>query len=350
MKIVVFYVGSSLLSPLRQAEREINRSYNLDLQVAAHNCGAPLDAPQLAAVETDTAESDIVFIIHVTDSENAAHITNALAQNKNRHKAVIAINCMPDLMRQTRLGKLDLQQMMKGRGAKSTSDNGAKSMVKKASTWMADFARHRKNGNGSKTGGHNLGSYRKLIDQLPKILRFVPTAGKLGDIKHYLFLFCYFLQPTPTNIRSMLLYAIKFYVPYLGKRINVAAPEIMPAGGIYHPDAPKLFDSFASYKKWYQRRSIRLDSDNTVGLLLMRPQIISGAAKHYDGLIRAIENEGLAVIPAISTFMDNREAAAEFFIEGAIGKKTKQSANGAVKRPRVSQILSLTGFSFVGGP
>jgi len=78
----------------------------------------------------------------------------------------------------------------------------------------------------------------------------------------------------------------------------------------------------------------------------MRPQIISGTAGHYDGLIRAIEREGVAVIPAISTFMDNREAASEFFVDDR--GKSKQPKNGLA--PRVSQILSLTGFSFVGGP
>ncbi len=67
----------------------------------------------------------------------------------------------------------------------------------------------------------------------------------------------------------------------------------------------------------------------------MRPQVVSKTTKHYDALIHAIENEGLDVIPAIATLMDNREAVTRFFRNG---------------RPRVSQIVSLTGFSFVGGP
>ena len=58
--------------------------------------------------------------------------------------------------------------------------------------------------------GH--GQYLKLIDRLPGILKFVPTAGALTDAKHYLYLFCYFLQPTPANIQSMLLYALSQYV------------------------------------------------------------------------------------------------------------------------------------------
>ena len=96
----------------------------------------------------------------------------------------------------------------------------------------------------------------------------------------------------------------------------------------------------------------------------MRPQIVSNARKHYDGLIRAIEAEGLSVIPAISTLMDNREACEKFFIEPQSkvqSPKSKVNANGKATnngqlttdkntRSRVSQIVSLTGFSFVGGP
>src|SRR5205823_4745059 len=100
----------------------------------------------------------------------------------------------------------------------------------------------------------------------------------------------------------------------------------------------------------------------TIGLLLMRPQIVSRTRKHYDGLIRAIEAEGLSVLPAISTLMDNREACGKFFVEGegkAEGRRQKAESRRRqavdkeriVKaKSRVSQIVSLTGFSFVGGP
>ena len=41
MRITALYVGSSLLAPLRQAEREINKRYRLGLRLAAHNCTLP---------------------------------------------------------------------------------------------------------------------------------------------------------------------------------------------------------------------------------------------------------------------------------------------------------------------
>ena len=82
------------------------------------------------------------------------------------------------------------------------------------------------------------------LDEFSELAR---SAGRLRDIKYYLQIFCYFLQPTPVNIRSMVLYAIKHYVPderVKKSAIKVPPPETMPAVAIYHPDAPKLFDNW----------------------------------------------------------------------------------------------------------
>src|SRR5688500_9590864 len=313
MNITVLYVGSSLLAPLKNAEREINRVHKLDLRVAAYNFGSPLSDSEWQDVESDLKQANIIFVIHVMDGENASRLIATLDKLKHQHDAIVVINCMPELMRRTRMGKLDVGAF---------------------AGWMERYAKRDKS-NGSRKGH---GQYLKLIARLPKILKFVPTTGALTDAKHYLYLFCYFLQPTPTNIQSMLLYALKHYVDdarLKSSKLRVTEPENMPAVAVYHPRAEVLFESFDAYRKWYKRP---LDPKSTIGLLLMRPQVVSKTTKHYDALITAIEAEGLDVIPAIATLMDNREAVSRFFIE------TPKS------KPRVSQIVSLTGFSFVGGP
>jgi magnesium chelatase subunit H len=303
MNITVLYVGSSLLAPLKNAERELNRVYDLDLRVAAYNFGSALSDGEWAEVERDLSQANVVFVIHVMDGENASRLIKSLDNYK--HDAVIVINCMPELMRHTRMGRLDIGSV---------------------SRWVPKFKSEKKR--------TNHGKYLKIVDRLPRVLKFVPTAGAFTDAKHYLYLFCYFLQPTPANIQSMLLYALKHYVRDARlKRIKLSEPQQVPSVAIYHPDAPQLFETFAGYQKWYRRP---LDPQSTLGLLLMRPQVVSKTTKHYDALIRSIEAEGLLVIPAIATLMDNREAVAKFFID-----------NGDA---RVSQIISLTGFSFVGGP
>jgi magnesium chelatase subunit H len=365
LNISVFYVGTSLLSPLRQAEREINREYELSLRVAAYNFGATLTEDEWLDAERELSRADVVFIIHVMDGENASRLLVALEKYKARPHAVIVINCMPDLMRRTRMGRLDFGRMFGGaknrvqaNGATEAEsrEGRARSLAAKVGAWMGEQARaHSKKRRG---GSHT--QYLKLVDRLPGLLRLVPSAGKLRDIKHYLYLFCYFLQPTPANISSMLLYSLKHYVSderLKSLEIKVPPPETVPAVAIYHPDAPALFESFEAYRKWYARRGVRkgtkgLLPEETIGLLLMRPQIVSGARKHYDHLIRAVEAEELSVIPVLSTLMDNREACERYFVEEtkAAGKKELVKERATNKRPRVSQIVSLTGFSFVGGP
>ena len=415
MKVTVLYVGSSLLAPLKNAEREINRDYKLDLNIAAHNFGAPLDDIEWSRVERDVIEADVVFIIHVMDGENAGRLIPALERSRTRNLTVVVINCMPELMRRTRMGKLDISELFggdaetprqgdagsPGRGEEARWTSGGSQrkgsarglrILNAAGSWVGRQARRNSsNGNAKKRGGH--GQYLRLVNRLPGILRFVPGAGALRDVKNYLYLFCYFLQPTPANIRSMILYALKHYATderMMRLKIKVSPPETMPSVAIYHPDAPVLFESFEAYRKWYLAKSPKskvqspesaqrlMNPNATIGLLLMRPQIVSNTRKHYDALIRAIESQGLSVIPAISTLMDNRQACETFFIapeskvqnpkskvkkhSNTIGgsndedrrpktKDQKPSSKGnSIARSRVSQIVSLTGFSFVGGP
>jgi magnesium chelatase subunit H len=399
MKVTVAYVGSSLLAPLKDAECDLNREYKLDLQINAHNFGSPLSDDQWLAGENDLKETDVVFVIHVMDGENAARLLSALENYKERHHAVIVINCMPELMRRTRMGRLNVSRLI---GAKSNGERGkgegrkgvpvTSGLLSTVGSWVGRQVKGSHKGNGQK---HGHGQYLKLIDKLPGLLKFVPTAGSLRDVKNYLNIFCYFLQPTPTNIRTMILYALKEYVPdaRLKKaKIKISPPEHLPSVAIYHPDAPKLFVTFDEYKRWYVTKSgpkskvqgpkfagapLSLDAESTVGLLLMRPQVVSKTNRHYDALIRAIEAEGLSVIPALSTLMDNREAVSKFFVddksqvsglksqvqkdrkdqtpklEGQTtnnGQRTTDNGQATTDHSRVSQIVSLTGFSFVGGP
>ncbi|HEV2882267.1 MAG TPA: cobaltochelatase subunit CobN [Pyrinomonadaceae bacterium] len=385
LKITALYVGSSLLAPLKQAERDIERTYAAGLRVAAYNFGAPLDEAQWREIERELGESQVVFVIHVTDGENAARLMPLLEKYRATHRAVIVINCMPELMRRTRMGRLQFgrdtasaaQGTVAGTHDEAETEGGAgegmaRRLAGRVGAWMGEQARAVRRG--KKKSSHT--QYLRYIERLPALLRVVPNAGRLRDAKNYLSIFCYFLQPTPANIRAMLLVALKHYAGDARfDQIEIAPPESMPAVAVYHPDAPALFESFESYRLWYERRAgkdgrMKLDPEKTVGLLLMRPQIVSGAHAHYDALIRAIEAEGLATVPAISTFMDNREACEMFFVEKtqATGRKsgkeraklkrtesetierTDASAAGRRRMPRVSQIVSLTGFSFVGGP
>src|SRR5690242_5103123 len=108
MKVSVLYVGSSLLAPLRRAESEINRRYGIDLFVPTRNFGLSFTDDEWSAIENDLNESEVVFVIHVMDGENAARLISFLDRDRRSNRAIIVINCMPELMKRTRMGKLDL--------------------------------------------------------------------------------------------------------------------------------------------------------------------------------------------------------------------------------------------------
>src|SRR6476620_8788229 len=145
MNVTVLYVGSSLLAPLRDAEREINRVYNLDLRIAAHNFGAPLDADVWDEVDNDLATTDVVFVIHVMDGENAARLLTSLENYKKRHAAVVVINCMPELMRRTRMGKLDVSKLSaafaRKEASRESSSKRALRLFGTAGSWIGRQAR-----------------------------------------------------------------------------------------------------------------------------------------------------------------------------------------------------------------
>ena len=71
-------------------------------------------------------------------------------------------------------------------------------------------------------------------------------------------------------------------------------------------------------------------------MIVLRSYPISGNARHYDGVIAALEAQGLNVIPAFASGLDARPAIEAFFMRDGVAT--------------VDAVVSLTGFSLVGGP
>jgi magnesium chelatase subunit H len=64
--------------------------------------------------------------------------------------------------------------------------------------------------------------------------------------------------------------------------------------------------------------------------------MLAGNAEHYDGVIAALEARGLNVVPAFASGLDSRPAIERYFLRDG--------------RPTIDALVSLTGFSLVGGP
>jgi magnesium chelatase subunit H len=69
---------------------------------------------------------------------------------------------------------------------------------------------------------------------------------------------------------------------------------------------------------------------------MLRSYLLARDSAHYDGVISALEANGMSVVPAFASGLDARPAIERFFM-----------ANG---QPTVDAVVNLTGFSLVGGP
>ena len=169
--------------------------------------------------------------------------------------------------------------------------------------------------------------HMKMLRRLPKILKLLP--GKAQDLRAYFLNMQYWLGGSDDNIREMIRFLVSRYSPDpTWNAVRAAGPVEYPTVGLYHPDLP-------------DGHHIVTDIDAlptpdapvaTVGILMLRSYILASDAAHYDGVIRGFEGAGLRVIPAFAGGLDGRPAIERYF------------------QGRVDAMVSLTGFSLVGGP
>jgi len=171
-----------------------------------------------------------------------------------------------------------------------------------------------------------------MLRRLPKILRFIP--GSAQDVRAYFLTLQYLLAGSEENIVNLVRFLVNRYAD--GPRRDLRGslkpkdPVEYPDIGVYHPQLPnRVGDSLAALPKTKR-------AAGTVGLLVMRSYLIAGNTQHYDGVIAALEERGLNVVTAFATGLDTRPAIERFFMKKG--------------QPQVDAVVSLTGFSLVGGP
>ena len=203
----------------------------------------------------------------------------------------------------TRVGKFDM-------GAKQS---GFMSLLKKLKGSKSDKA---------SSGERQMA----MLKRLPQILRCIP--GTAQDVRAYFVAMQYWLAGSEENVEHLIRFLVSRYVPGFEK-LPHNAPQSYPEVGVYHP---KL--KGADWRR--PGGAAALAKGGTVGLLLMRSYVLSKDSGHYDGVIAAMEAQGLNVIPAFATGLNSRPAIRKFFMKD--------------ERATVDAVVSLTGFSLVGGP
>ncbi|MFK7890033.1 MAG: magnesium chelatase subunit H [Granulosicoccus sp.] len=192
---------------------------------------------------------------------------------------------------------------------------------------------------GSKKPGQTSGAAQmKTLKRLPKILKYIP--GTAQDLRAYFIMLQCWLAGSEDNIACMVRTLVQRYAQgeryCLRTQLKEKLPVDYPENGLYHPQ-------MRSTLAGSQRISARLNDlpevrkpQGTVGVLLLRSYVLANNTKHYDCVIETLESRGLKVIPAFASGLDGRPAIDAYFADDG--------------KTRIDCLISLTGFSLVGGP
>ncbi|MEM7056019.1 MAG: magnesium chelatase subunit H [Pseudomonadota bacterium] len=312
VRVVIVTLDSHLAAPVASAQKSLQRDIpglRLDLHAAAEWSSSPAT---LTACKADIAQADIIIATMLFLDDHIQAILPDLQARAPHCDAIVGCMAAGEVIKLTRLGRFQM-------GAKQS---GAMALLK------------RLRGSGKKkvsSGAHQM----RMLKRIPKILRFIP--GTAQDVRAYFLTMQYWMAGSDDNVAAMIRFLIDRYASgpreYLRGEFKVPAPAEYPEVGLYHPDLPG------------RRVTDQLDDlpgrrgpgrHGTVGLLLMRAYVLAGDTAHYDGVIWALEARGLKVVPIFAAGLDARPAIDAFL-------KDKD-------RPCVDALLSLTGFSLVGGP
>lgn len=267
------------------------------------------DPASLERAKADVLAADIVICTMLFMDDHIRAILPALQARRDACDAMVCVMSAAEVSRLTRIGRL--------------------SMDKPATGPIAFLKRLRGKGGAASAGAEQM----KMLRRLPKILRFVP--GTAQDLRVYFLTLQYWLAGSEENVANLVRLLIDRYAAgpraVLRGTLKHGDPVEYPETGVYHPRLKGRIAEEAS------RLPRPAGAKATVGVLVMRSYLLAGNAGHYDGVIAALEARGLAVVPAFSSGLDARPAVEKFFVDPA-GK------------PKIDALVSLTGFSLVGGP
>ena len=327
MRVVLVTMDSHLAGATERANVTLAKSLP-GLKLSVHAAAEWGDDPQaLQRCKTDIAQGDIVIATMLFLEDHFLPILPALQARRDHCDAMVCAMSAAEVTKLTRMGKFD--------------------MAAPATGAMAFLKRLRNKPEAKGEPGHEASGERatagekqmKMLRRLPKILRFIP--GTAQDVRAYFLTLQYWLAGSQENIANMVHFLVDRYAQGPRKDLRGLAkthePVDYPEIGVYHPKMAhpsalgkmaRSVDALPSFATTGKR--------GTVGLLLMRSYVLANNADHYDGVITALEARGLRVVPAFATGLDQRPAIDAFFYREG--------------RPSIDALVSLTGFSLVGGP
>src|SRR5210317_1923199 len=259
------------------------------------------DKAKEAIERADLIVANLLFL-----EEHVKSLLPVIEARRDHCDAVVGIICDAALVKQTRMGSLDMQ----------APESGTMALLKRL--------------RGSSKPSTETGEKKmRMLRRLPKILKYIP--GKAQDLRAWFLCMQYWLGGTDENIEAMLRFLISRYAGVSEWRGGtVPSPIEYPDVGLYHPDLADRITVDADELPVVENPIGR------VGLLLMRSYVLSGDTAHYDAVIREFETKNIQVVPAFAGGLDGRPAIDGFFVKNGIAN--------------IDAMVSLSGFSLVGGP
>jgi magnesium chelatase subunit H len=311
LNFVVVTLDNHVTNGIERAARDLKKDApGLSVKVhASADWNGESDA--LQRCRDDIATGDIIVVTMMFLEDQISAVLPALQARRDHCDAMICAMSGAEVMKLTRMGKFTMDGEAKGPVALLKRLRGKNGKAK------------------SSAGAQQL----TVLRQLPKILRFIP--GTSQDVRAYFLTLQYWLAGSEENLRRMMAYLIDRYADgeraasFHGK-LKSGSPVEYPDVGLYDPDAKQPI-----YEK-LGRQSRRTKSRGTVGVLIMRSYALAENTAHYDAVIKALKERGLKVITAFASGLDARPAVEAYFIKDG--------------EPTIDLLLSLTGFSLVGGP
>ena len=105
-------------------------------------------------------------------------------------------------------------------------------------------------------------------------------------------------------------------------RFRWSGAVLLPETGIWHPMAPRVFETHAEYDAWYDGEHAQLagvDAANapTIGIVLQKSHINTGDECHYVSLIAELESRGAKVVSIYSGGLDFSGPVTKNFMSAA---------------------------------
>ena len=312
MRVSIITMDTHLSSATERARYALKKKLpSLELSIHAASSWT-VDAKALESCISDIESADILIVTMLFMEDHYKPVIEALKARRDDCDAMICAMSAGEVVSLTRMGGFD--------------------MGKPATGLMALLKRLRGNKEKAQTGG---AAQMRMLRRLPKILRFIP--GNAQDVRAYFLTLQYWLGGSEENLFHMVTNLVNRYAAgeraVLKTKEKLVEPVIYPDNGIYHPRLKgRMSESINDLPKLISDKK----SKGRVGLLLLRSYILAGNTLHYDSVIAAIEAQGLQVLPIFAVGLDARPAIDQFFYQN--GEKV------------VDAVVSLTGFSLVGGP